>query len=94
MGLNKLKYCYYCKSNKSLEKFNQNKSRKDGKDSLCKKCKKDKNKIYRSKPEIKKRDLLKGKEWKKNNPDKVRITGFKMKLRSKYNLTENEFWQM
>jgi hypothetical protein len=78
-----MKVCSKCRQSKSFECFsadNGRKANKDGLRSQCKKCRSEQNSIWHENNKL--RSLENSREWKKKNPDKV-------KLYSKYWISKN-----
>jgi hypothetical protein len=77
-----MKTCTVCKIEKELNLFNKNKNKKDGLNSFCKTC--------RKKYDILNKDRIKqkGKEWRDQNPNKVKENNIKSLGKYKYNLTD------
>jgi hypothetical protein len=65
-----MKICNHCKIEKDISEFNKNSKSRDGHRDECKSCHKEQNARWY----LKNRDalILRNREWKKNNPNKIR----------------------
>lgn len=84
-----MKKCSKCKEQKPRDEFHNNRSMKDGKEYWCKPCRRtyDILKWHNTPKEIR---LKRNREWKKQNPERVKLNRWKNNLRV-YGLTIEEY---
>lgn len=73
------KICTLCKIEKPFSDFGKASNLKDGHKGQCKLCRKIEKRIYKAKN--KERELIQQREWRKNNPHKIKEYNLKYKVR-------------
>ncbi len=87
----KYKRCYKCQLVLDIDKFSRDNSYKDGYNSTCKECNIKKHQLKNS---LIQKDKEYHKTYQKNNPIKYMKASRKYRLKSKYNLSPEEFESM